>query len=388
MNNFTYNIPVKVYFGRDQLNYLGEELRKYGRRVLLAYGGGSMKRTGLYDRVISILQSNGLDYWELGGIEPNPKIDSVRQGAEICKQNKIDVLLSVGGGSTLDCTKWIAAGACADHDPWLFFSENYKVKKALPIIDIMTMAATGSEMDPGGVITNPETHEKLGRRGEPLFPKVSFLDPTLTYSVSAYQTACGAVDIMSHILESYFDQEQELFMLDYFMEGMMKTVIRYAPIAMKHPDDYEARANLMWTASWAINGFAKGGRTQAWSCHPMQHEMGAINDMTHGLGLAILLPRWLEYCLSEKTVSRYCRFAINVFDVSPNLEQMEIAKLGVHKLAEFFYKELGLADTLNKVGIPEDVIDQMAEKACGGGTLNGFVPLQKEDIKRIYRMCL
>lgn len=387
MNNFIYDIPVRVYFGENQLCHLGEELSKYGKRVLLTYGGGSIKRSGLYDAVTEEIKNAGLELYELSGIAPNPRIDSVRDGARMCKEHHIDVLLAVGGGSTLDATKWMAAGACVEHDPWDFFSKWAPVEKALPVVTILTLAATGSEMDSGGVISNPETQDKIGRLADPLLPKASFLDPTLTYSVSPYQTACGAADMMSHIMEVYFNMEPYLYMLDCFMEGMMKTIIKYAPIAMQEPDNYEARANLMWTSSWAINGFVNGGKRQAWSCHPMEHELSAIYDITHGLGLAILTPRWMEYCLDETTVSKYVQFGVNVFGIDANLEPMDIAKQSIEKLSAFFFDTLGLDNTFTKVGIEEKDFPVMAKKACGDGVLPGFKPLAQQDIEKIFAMC-
>lgn len=388
MNNFIFQNPVKVYFGENQLCHLGEELYKYGKRVLLIYGGGSIKKNGLYDAVAKEITDAGMELYELSGIDPNPRVDSVRKGAQLCKEHNIDVLLAVGGGSTIDATKWIAAAACVEHDSWDFFSKWAPVKKALPIVTVLTIAATGSEMDPGGVISNPETKEKIGRVEEVLFPKASFLDPTVTYSVSKYQTACGAADMMSHIMEVYFNMEPDLYMLDSFMEGMMKTIIKYAPIALKEPDNYEARANLMWTSSWAINGFVVGGKRQAWSCHPMEHELSAIYDITHGLGLAILTPRWMEYCLDEATVSKYVQFGVNVFGIDANQEPMEIAKQGIRKLSEFFFDTLGLDDTFTKVGIQAKDFPVMAKKACGGDVLPGFKPLAQKDIEQIFTMCL
>lgn len=387
MNNFIYDIPVRVYFGENQLCHLGEELSKYGKRVLLTYGGGSIKKSGLYDAVTKEIKNAGLELYELSGIAPNPRIDSVRDGARMCKEHHIDVLLAVGGGSTLDATKWMAAGACVEHDPWDFFSKWAPVEKALPVVTILTLAATGSEMDSGGVISNPETQDKIGRLADPLLPKASFLDPTLTYSVSPYQTACGAADMMSHIMEVYFNMEPDLYMLDCFMEGMMKTIIKYAPIAMQESDNYEARANLMWTSSWAINGFVNGGKQQAWSCHPMEHELSAIYDITHGLGLAILTPRWMEYCLDETTVSKYVQFGVNVFGIDANLEPMDIAKQSIEKLSAFFFDTLGLDNTFTKVGIEEKDFPVMAKKACGDGVLPGFKPLSQQDIEKIFAMC-
>ncbi len=388
MNTFVYDIPTRVYFGEGQICHLGEELKKYGKRVLLTYGGGSIKKSGLYDAVLQQLKAAGLELFELSGIQPNPRIDSVREGVRICKEKGIDVLLAVGGGSTLDATKWIAAGACVEHDAWDFFSKWSPVEKALPIVTVLTLSATGSEMDGGGVISNPETQDKIGRVEQVLYPKASFLDPTYTYSVGKYQTACGTADILSHIIELYFAPEPDMYMLDAMMEGLMKTVIKYAPVAMAKPNDYQARANLMWASSWAINGFLRGGKRHAWSCHPIEHELSAFYDITHGLGLAILTPRWLEYCLDENNVERYVQFAVNVFGVDSKLPPMEIAKEGICRLAEFLFKELGLDDTFTKVGIAEKDFPAMAKKACKGGVLPGFKPLTQGDIEAIFKACL
>ena len=389
MNSFIYDIPVKVYFGENQLSHLGEELKKYGNRVLLTYGGGSIKRIGLYDNVIEELHKAGMEVFELSGIEPNPRIESVREGVKMCKEHNIDVLLAVGGGSTIDATKFMAAGACVEHDPWEFFGANAKpIERALPLVTILTLSATGSEMDSGGVISNLATQDKLGRLAQPLLPKVSFLDPTLTYSVSAYQTACGAADIMSHIMEVYFNMNKDLYMLDCFMEGMLKTVVRYAPIAIAEPENYEARANLMWTSSWAINGFINGGKKKAWSCHPMEHELSAVYDITHGLGLAILTPRWMEYCLDETNVEKYVSFGVNVFGIDANQEPMTIAKQSIQCLSDFFFKTLGLQSTFTEVGIKREDFKEMARKACRYGDIRGFKTLTPEDVERIYEMCL
>ena len=390
MNNFVYDIPVKVYFGENQLHHLSEELAKFGKRVLLTYGGGSIKRTGLYDAVVAEVKKAGMELFELSGIQPNPRIDSVRQGAKMCKEHNIDVLLAVGGGSTIDATKFMAAGAKVDHDPWDFFNEKWApITEALPIISVLTLSATGSEMDAGGVISNPETNDKIGRVERPtLLPKVSFLDPTVTYTVSPYQTACGAADMLSHIFEVYFNMEQDLYMLDCFMEGLMKTIIKYAPIAMKEPENYEARANLMWTSSWAINGFVDGGKRLAWSCHPMEHEVSAYYDITHGLGLAIITPRWMEYCLSEKTVSKYVQYGVNVFGIDADQPAMDIARQAIEKTKDFLFNTLQLKSTFTELGIGDEHIPVMARKACYGDVLPGFVPLNQQDIETIFRNCL
>lgn len=388
MKSFVYHVPTKVYFGEGQLCHLGEELKQCGKKVLLSYGGGSIKKSGLYDLLLEEMKKANLEVFELAGIEPNPRIESVREGARLCKQHDIDVVLAVGGGSTIDAAKFIAVGACTDDDPWDFFVAGAPIDKALPLITVLTLSATGSEMDSCGVISNMETNDKLARYSDHVFPKVSFLDPTLTYTVNEYQTACGSADILSHIFEVYFNMNKDLYMLDTVMEGLMRTVIKYAPIALREPENYEARANLMWASSWAINGFINGGKQQAWSCHPMEHVLSAYYDITHGLGLAILTPRWMKYCLDETRVSKFYQFGVNVFGIDASLEPMEVAERAIEELSTFFFRTLGLKSRLSEVGIDDMHFEQMSQKACKGGVLAGFKPLGKEDIKKIFERCL
>lgn len=391
MENFVFWNPVKIYFGRGQLaSHLGEELAKCGKKALLAYGGGSIKKIGLYDEVCKAAKEAGVELIELSGIEPNPRVTSVRDGARLCREHGIDVVLAVGGGSTIDASKWIAAGACADHDVWDFFVKGAKVERALPLIAVLTLSATGSEMDAGGVITNLETEDKLGMASPLLFPKASFLDPTVTYTVSAYQTACGAADIMSHVMETYFSTHETMYMVDNMMEGLMRTVVRYAPTAITHPDDYEARANLMWASSWGINGFVRAGYPQAWSCHPMEHELSAKYDITHGLGLAILTPRWLRYCLKKapETAPRISRFGRAVFGIDTFGSEHDSALRAIAALEEFLFCTLGLDDTLSGDYVREEHLAEMAKKACRKGTIKGFIPLDPEDVEAIYKMCM
>ena len=385
MDNFVYNIPTKVYFGKNQLGNLGKEVAYYGNKVLLCYGGGSIKKIGLYDNVMKELTESGMTVFELSGIDPNPRVDSVRKGAEICRKEGIDVVLAVGGGSTIDCAKFVCAATYYDGDAWDLLVKDLDIQKAVPLITILTLSATGSEMDNDGVISNPETDDKIGAAYDCMLPKVSFLDPTVTYSVSPYQTACGSADIMSHIIEEYFSLDNDLFMLDGVMETLMKTVIKYAPIAMECPDNYEARANLMWTSSWAINGFVHGGKTQAWSCHPMEHQLSAVYDITHGLGLAILTPRWMRYTLNEVTVDKYVQFAKNVFGIEESDDKFETAKNGIRALEKFFFEDLKLSRTLSEIGIDDSHFREMAVKASQP---NAFQPLLPCDIEDIYRMCL
>lgn len=388
MLDFIYRVPTKVYFGKNQMIHLGSELLGYGKKVLLTYGGGSIKKIGLYDNVMAELKKAGLEVYELSGIEPNPRIDSVRKGAQICKDKKIDVILAVGGGSTIDASKWIAAGACVDFDPWDFFTKGAVPEKALPLVTILTLAATGSEMDMTGVISNPETNEKYGKSAQVLFPRASFLNPELTYTVNKFQTACGSADILSHLIETYFNPGESMYMLDSAIEGFMKTVIKYAPVALEKPEDYEARANLMWASSWAINGFTRSCQVGSWSCHPIEHELSAFYDITHGLGLAILTPSWLRFCLDEGTQERYVKFGVNVWGVDASLPPMDIAIKGIEKTEEFLFDTLGLDSSLSKIGIDDTHFKQMAHKACKGKVINGYKQFTPDDVEKIYRMSL
>ena len=280
MNDFVFQNTTKIYFGRNQLQHLGEEVRQFGSRVLLAYGGGSVKKSGLYDKVMAELKKASMTVFELPGVEPNPRHTTVNKGAELCRREKVDVVLAVGGGSTIDCVKAVAATVFSKSgDCWDLVKGKDPVTKALPIVTVLTIAATGSEMDAGGVISNVDTQEKLGLIHPLLQPKVSFLDPANTFTVNAYQTACGSVDIMSHVFDTaYFARDERMDMLYRMMDELLKTVVRFAPAAIARPDDYEARANLMWAASWALNGFLYGGVAQAPSCHMIEHELSAVED--------------------------------------------------------------------------------------------------------------
>lgn len=388
MNDFIYNNPVKIYFGDGQFDNLGTELSKYGSRVLLIYGGGSIKKSRLYEMIVREIGKKKMWMFELSGIKPNPEIDSVREGVRICKEQNIEVILAVGGGSVIDTAKIVAAGACVEHDSWEFLSGDAPIEKALPIITMLTISGAGSEMDSGAVISNPETRDKIGRSSDCLLPKASFLNPADTCSVNSYQTACGSADIMSHIIEVYFNMNEDLYMLDCVMEGIMKTVIKYAPVAVREPYNYEARANLMWASSWAINGFINGGKRQAWSCHPIEHELSAYYDITHGLGLAIITPRWMKYCLDESTVTKYYQFGVNVFGLDGELEQMEVAEKSIELLEKFFFDTLGLKSNLSEIGIDNKYFNIMAQKACKNGIICGFKALVQKDIEDILKMCL
>ena len=372
-----------MYFGKECLGKLSSELKGSGSRVLIVYGGGSVKRTGLLDRIKDSLKED-FTVFELAGIEPNPKIGSIRRGADLCKKEKIDIVLAVGGGSVIDASKAIAAGACVDFDPWEFYGGPRRpIEKALPLYTVVTMASTGSEMTCGAVISNDETCEKLGRGGFPVFPRASFLDPQLTFSVPRFQTAAGAADILSHVMESYFKKDVDFFMLDRMMEAVMKTVVANAKIVLEEPENYEARGNLMWAASWAINGLFGGGSRQVWSCHPIEHELSARYDMTHGLGLAIITPRWMRYCMKTdpETRQKFREFGAAVFGTSDEDEAVEA-------LEKFLYEDLGLASTLKDAGIENTDAADMAASICKKGKINGYLPLDEKAVTEILEACV
>lgn len=385
MENFNFHVATDIRFGKDRLSELPEVINTFGKNVLLVYGGGSIKQNGLYDKVRHALQAATVV--ELAGVEPNPRIETVTKGAALCREHHIDVILAVGGGSVIDCSKAIAGGAYVEGDLW----ENFVLKRqyngpAIPIVTILTLAATGSEMNRGGVISNMQTQQKLGMGGKNLLPKVSFLDPTNTFTVNAYQTAAGSADIFSHLMENYFNATPGTDVQDGVAEGLMKTVIHHLPIALKEPENYDARANLMWASTLALNGLTGSGKTGTWSCHAMEHELSAFYDITHGIGLAILTPRWMAHILNETTVPKFARFAKEVWGIQEeNPEQA--ARKGIQALYDFFL-ENGVPMTLPEVGIDtEKDFDQMAQQAIAHSTISkaAFVPLQKEDVIQIYQ---
>ncbi len=388
MSKFIYHNPVKVYFGENQLGYLAEELKKYGCRVLLTYGSGSIKKIGLYEQIVNEVQKAGLELFELSGIEPNPSIRSVREGIALCHENKVDVLLAVGGGSVIDATKFIGAGVFYDGDPWDLVNQKALITDCLPIVTVLTLSAAGSEMNGGGVITNEETNEKLGLINPLLLPKVSFLDPVVTYTVSPYQTASGSVDIIAHVMENYFSIRKDLEMLDTVMEGLIRIVMKFAPIAMKNGSDYEARANLMWASTWAQNSFITGSKNPTWVIHSIEHELSAFYGITHGHGLAIVIPRWMEYVLDENTAPRFKQFGCNVFGINTDLSAMEVARKSIEILSDFFFKTLNLQSTLSDLGINDEKFSLMAQKVCRGKSYPGIKRLNQQDVENIYRMCL
>ena len=387
MQNFDYQTPTRLIFGKDVIEKLPGVMSSFGKKVLLTYGGGSIKKIGLYDKVLKLLKD--FEIIELSGIQPNPKYDpSVLDGVRLCKEHDVDVILAVGGGSVLDCSKAIAAGAKYDGDPWDLISYKAKAKAALPIVDIITLAATGSEYDCGGVISRTETNDKIGYMDPHLYPMVSFLDPTYTFTVSKKQTAAGCADAMNHIMEQYFCEDSTL-LNDGFMEAGLKSLMYNAKKCLDAPEDYTARAEMMLTCTYGCNGiYALGNSPTGWPCHGMEHALSAYYDITHGEGLAIITPRWMKHILSDRTVSRFVKYGVNVFGIDSSLDDFEIANKAIDETYRFF-ESIGIPMHLKAVGIDESRIDEMAyHVAQNEGLENAWVPLTQQDIADIFMASL
>lgn len=385
MNNFRYHAYTDIRFGKGQVNCLPELLAPYGKKVLMVYGGGSIHRSGLYAKVKELL--NEFEVFDLSGVEPNPKITSVREGAAICKAEKIDVVLAVGGGSTIDAAKVIAGAAYYDGEPWDLVVDSSKIGKVLPVVTILTLAATGSEMNKNAVISNMETNEKLGTSSHDFIPQASICDPEYLYTLPAMQTAAGTADIMSHIFEQYFQKTTTAYISDRFAESLLKACIKYCPIALKEPENYEARANLMWASTQALNGLISSGKGGAWTCHPIEHELSAYYDITHGVGLAIVTPRWMRYILSDETVEKFCEYGRNVWGIEES-DAYKCANMAIDATEQFF-KDCGIPMTLTEIGIDDSKIALMAEDTIKYNDLQyAYVALDKEDVAKILKACL
>ncbi len=382
MQNFDYMTPTRLIFGRDAIAKLPEVMTQFGKKILLTYGGGSIKKIGLYQKVLEMLK--GYDIVELPGIQPNPKYDpSVLDGVRLCKKHNVDVILSVGGGSVLDCSKAIAAGAKYDGDPWDLISYKVKAKAALPIVDIITLAATGSEYDCGGVISRTETNDKIGYIDPLLFPVVSILDPVYTFTVSKKQTAAGIADAMNHTIEQYFVEDSTL-LNDGFCESMLRSLMINGRKCLENPEDYTARAEMMLACTYGCNGIlALGNSYSGWPCHGIEHALSAYYDITHGEGLAIITPRWMRHILSERTMDRFVKYGINVFGIDPTLPKQEIAGKAIDATYEFF-ESINIPMHLREVGIDESRINEMAHHiAVNEGLDKAYAPLTEQDIKEI-----
>ena len=393
MNDFQFQNTTKIYFGKDQLGHLHEEVSKYGNNVLVVYGGGSIKRIGLYERVMNELKENNIDVYELAGVEPNPRHTTVNKGASICRDHDIKTVLAIGGGSTIDASKAIAALTLSSTDDiWNLVEKKVSWNDALPVIAMPTVASTGSEMDKSCVIANVDKGIKSGINGDILRPKASFLDPTNTFSVPSKQTACGGFDIMAHLFDMNYFVNSDKYPLQFnVVETLLRTIREQLPIALNEPENYSARATLLWGASWALNSFCTSGfKTQA-QLHALE-QFSSSYDMTHGLSLAIITPKWMTYLLNkdESVAKDFARFGLNVMGIQDQGNDIDNAKKAIKALESFIKDELHLPTTLSEVGIGDEKFDILKVKACYGqeSLPRAYRPLTQEDCLNIYKMCL
>jgi len=364
LGNFSYSNPTKLYFGEDSLDFLNEELPKYGKRVMFVYGGGSIKSTGLYDRIVKILEVNDKEFFEDAGVMPNPTVEKLYEGCKIAKDKNVDLILAVGGGSVCDYAKAVSVSTYCETDPW----EKYYVRmedvdnKIIPVGCVLTMVGTGSEMNGGSVITNHATKQKIGHVfGDNVFPKFSILNPALTYTIPKYQMVAGFFDVMSHILEQYFSNDDDNTS-DYIMEGLLKSLIHSSRIAINNPTDYEARSNIMWTATWALNTLVSKGKSTDWMVHMIGQSIGAYTDATHGMTLSAISIPYYRYIMPYG-LHKFKRYAINVWNVNPEGKTDEqIAKEGLIRMEDYM-RELGLVMNIKNLGVTEDMLDDIASGA-------------------------
>lgn len=385
MRNFRFACPTEFLFGKDTEQNVGAEVKKYGKKVLVHYGGGHIRKNGLYDRVMESLKEAGLEITELGGVKANPDIGLVREGIELCKKEKVEVILAVGGGSVIDSAKAIGIGVYYEGDVWDFFLKKVPVEKMLPLGVVLTIPATGSEASNTTVVTNSENGcLKRALSHSCLRPDFAVMNPELTYSLPAYQTAAGGVDIMSHVLERYFTREPDCELTDRLCEAVLRTMIKQLPVVLEEPENYGARAEVMWAGTIAHNGILGTGRSEDWGSHMLGHELSAFYDMTHGATLAIMIPCWMEY-VYQTDIARFVKYAVDVWGVENDVFRPEKTALeGIHKTREFF-RALGMPVSFADAGIGADRIEEMAENCTRFGAVGGFVKLEKEDCVRIYQ---
>ncbi|MDZ5713660.1 iron-containing alcohol dehydrogenase [Jeotgalibacillus haloalkalitolerans] len=387
MDTFTFYNPVKLIFGKDQTEQLKEEVPKYGKKVLMVYGGGSIKKNGLYDQITGLLKEIDAEVFELSGVEPNPRLTTAEKGIEIAKKENIDFILAVGGGSVIDCTKLIAAGAKYDGAAWDLVTKKAFASEALPFGTVLTLAATGSEMNAGSVITNEETQEKYGWGSPATFPQFSILDPQNTFTVPKDQTIYGMVDMMSHLFEQYYHNVSNTPVQDRLIESVLRTVIETAPKLVNDLENYELRETILYSGTLALNGMLQMGYRGDWASHNIEHAVSAVYDIPHAGGLAILFPNWMKHNL-EVNEARFAQMAVRVFDVDPEgKSDREIGEEGIQRLREF-WTEIGAPSTLADYDINDEKVDLMADKAMVNGEFGNFKKLNKDDVVKILTASL
>lgn len=382
MQDFRFLSPTQIIFGRGVQSEVGEETKKHGIKVMLHYGGGHIKKTGLYDEIINSLNQAGIDFIELGGVKPNPRLSLVREGIALCRENNIDFILAVGGGSVIDSAKAIAGGISYDGDVWDFYDGKAEPMRAIPIGVVLTIPAAGSEASMGSVITDWEGRKKSPFNSNLLRPRFAIMNPELTFTLPPYQTACGVTDIMAHVMERYFTLEPNVELTDRLCEGTLKTVINNVPKVLENPENYDARAEIMWAGTIAHNDLLTTGRIADWASHAIEHELSAINDVAHGAGLAIIFPAWMK-CVYKKDVQRFAQFAVRVWNVEQSFDDEEQTALEGIKRTKEFFKSIGMPVSLKEIGITKKDFKGISEKCINAGN---FVKLKEDDVMNILKI--
>lgn len=389
MDPFVFRNPTKIIFGRGTEETVGKETAHFSKKILLHYGSGSIKKTGLYGRVMESLKAAGVEVVELPGVLPNPRLGLVYEGIRICKEQNIGLILAVGGGSPIDSAKAIAAGAKYDGDVWDFFTGKAVVRDALPVATILTIPAAGSEASTGCVITKEEGMLKRAFNSHHVYPRFSILNPELTFTLPAFQAACGVADIMAHLMERYFTNVHPVELTDRLIEATLKTVINNAPTVMKQPDHYDAWAEIMWSGTVAHNNLLNTGRVGDWASHDIEHELSAKYDLAHGAGLAMVIPAWMKH-VYKHDINRFAQYAVRVWNVEMDYFNPERTALEGIRQLELFWQSLGLAVRFANTPVRAGDFEEMAAKCTADGTrsLGNFVPLGKQDVLKIYNLAL
>ncbi|MCX7709894.1 MAG: iron-containing alcohol dehydrogenase [Clostridia bacterium] len=387
MENFIFQNPTKIIFGKGMERQVGKEAAAYSKKVLLHYGGGNIKKTGLYDTVVASLKEAGVDFVELAGVKPNPRLSLVHEGIRICRENNINFILAVGGGSVIDSAKAIAMGVPYEGDVWDFFTGKAELKEALPVGTVLTIPAAGSEASTASVITNEDGWYKRGFNHDLIYPRFSILNPELAFTLSKYQAACGAADIMAHLMERYFTNVRNVDLTDRLIEATLKTMIHNVPLIMEQSDNYDAWAEVMWAGTVAHNNLLNTGRIGDWASHDIEHELSGIYDVAHGAGLAVVFPAWMKY-LYKHDITRFAQFAARVWGVDYSFRDPERTALEGIKRLESFFVSIGLPVTLEGLGIKDDRIEEMASKCTNDdrSTVGNFVKLGKKDVAGILSL--
>ncbi|WP_066501503.1 iron-containing alcohol dehydrogenase [Abyssisolibacter fermentans] len=387
MENFIFKSGTKIIFGKGGENTVGEHVVKHSHKVLIHYGGDYLKKFGILDRVTESLKKNGVEYVILDGVVPNPRLSLVYEGIKICKQENIDFILAIGGGSAIDSSKAIALGAVYEGDVWDFYSGKATPKKALKVGTVLTIPGSGSEMSESSIITNEDKNLKCGIDNELIVPEFSILNPEMCYTIPPYLMSCGIADILSHLFERYFTTTKSSVLSDHLLEGAMKAVLEVGPLMKKDPKNYDYCSEIMWLATVSHNGMLDAGRVSDWASHRIEHEISAIYDITHGGGMAIVFPAWMKY-VKDENMKRFVQLATRVFGVTDDTDKEKVIEKGINCLEEFF-KSLGLKTTLTEANVPIDRFEEMASKAVGDADHIGrFKQLKIEDIVEILKLAI